>query len=242
MSKWAISITWDDVPHLSASEKADLWDSIPPHQRDARAKGIPALGSGVIYPVAEGAYLVEPFEIPDFWPKAFGLDVGWNRTAAIWGAWDRQTDTIYLYSEHYQGEMPPQVHADAIRARGSWIPGAIDPASAGSSQLDGKKLVDEYRDLQLDLEFADNAVEAGIHAVYRRLASGRLKVFKTLTSWTSEVRLYRRDEKGKIVKERDHLMDATRYLVMTGMARGTVMPRGEVYEEAPRGRNSRTGY
>lgn len=242
MSKWCIGITWSDVPHLSEQEKHDLWESIPPYQRDARAKGIPALGSGVIYPVAETVYVVEPFEIPRHWPKAYGLDVGWNRTAAIWGAWNRQEDTIYLYSEHYVAEAPPQVHADAIQARGYWIPGAIDPASAGASQLDGKRLAEEYRDLQLDLVLADNAVEAGIHAVYRRLSSGRLKVFRTLPAFLSEIRLYRRDEKGKIVKERDHLMDAARYLIMSGMVRGAVEPHGDTWEEQPRGRNSFTGY
>ncbi len=243
MSKWCIGITWDDVPHIDEDDKKRLWDSIPPYQREARTKGIPALGSGVIYPVPESAYVVDPFELPSYWPRAYGLDVGWNRTAAIWGAWDRQNDTVYLYSEHYQGEAPPQIHADAIRARGWWIPGAIDPASSGSSQLDGKRLADEYRDLSLDLALADNAVEAGIHAVYRRLASGRLKVFRTLPNFLSEIRLYRRDEKGKIVKERDHLMDATRYLVMTGMARGTTEAHVHVEDhQQPHGRNVVTGY
>ena len=33
-----------------------------------------------------------------------------------------------------------------------------------------------------------------------------------------EYRLYRRDDKGNVVKERDHLMDATRYLVVSGIA------------------------
>jgi hypothetical protein len=32
-----------------------------------------------------------------------------------------------------------------------------------------------------------------------------------LQNWLSEFRIYRRDEKGKIVKQNDHLMDATRY-------------------------------
>ncbi|MDO9334950.1 MAG: hypothetical protein Q7T61_00985 [Caulobacter sp.] len=244
MSKFCIGITWDDVPHISAEDKALLWDSIPPHQRDARSKGIPALGSGVIYPVSEETYLVDPFDIPRYWPRAYGMDVGWKRTAALWGAWDQQNDVIYLYSEHYMAEAPPQVHADAIRARGAWIPGAIDPASSGSSQFDGKKLINEYQGLGLDLSFADNAVEAGLHAVYRRLVSGRLKVFKTLPSFLSEIRLYRRDEKGKIVKERDHLMDTMRYLVMSGMARATTEAHvmGETYAEAPRGNDSLTGY
>lgn len=241
MSKWCIGITWDDVPHLSEETKKELWAELPPYQRDARAKGIPALGSGVIYPVSPDLYEVEPFAIPDFWPRAYALDVGWNRTAALWGAWDRNEDCVYLYSEHYVAEAPPQVHADAIRARGDWIPGVIDPASSGSNQKDGTALRDEYGALGLDLALADNTVEAGIHAVYRRLVSGRLKVFKTLTNYRSEVRLYRRDEKGKIVKERDHLMDCCRYLIMSGMARAITMPRPEHYE-APRGRDAQTGY
>lgn len=241
--KWAIGITWDDVPHLSAEDKASLWESIPPHQRDARAKGIPALGSGVIYPVSEDVYLVDPFDLPPHWPRAYGMDVGWKRTAALWGAWDQAQDIIYLYSEHYMSEAPPQVHADAIRGRGSWIPGAIDPASSGSSQFDGKKLINEYRSLELDLALADNAVEAGLHAVYRRLVSGRLKVFRTLGSFLSEIRLYRRDEAGKIVKERDHLMDCLRYLVMSGMARATTEAHATHEDHlAPQGRDNVTGY
>lgn len=242
MSKWCIGITWDDVPHLSAEDKAELWESIPPYQRDARSKGIPALGSGVIYPVDPNAYECDPFDIPSYWPKAFALDVGWNRTAAIWGAWDRQEDCVYLYSEHYVAEAPPQVHADSIRARGAWIPGVIDPASSGANQKDGTALRDEYASLGLELSLADNTVEAGIHAVYRRLVSGRLRVFKTLANFRSEIRLYRRDDKGKIVKERDHLMDCARYLIMSGMARATVEPRWDDYQEPVAGRSAQTGY
>lgn len=244
MSKWCIGITWDDVPHLSEADRKELWDTIPPHQRDARAKGIPALGSGVIYPVAEDSYLVDPFAIPPHWPKAYALDVGWNRTAAIWGAWDRDNDTVYLYGEYYVGEAPPQVHADAIKSRGDWIPGVIDPASRGRSQIDGRALMDEYINLGLDLQPARNEVEAGIFAVYRRFQSGRLKVFRTLANYRSEIRLYRRDEKGKIVKERDHLMDAKRYLIMSGMGRAMTEPSRYWGDDHgfDRGRDSHTGY
>lgn len=244
MSKWSIQIDWDDVPHLSDNDKAELIASIPPHQRDARSKGIPALGSGVIYPVSEDAWIVEPFQIPTYWPRAYALDVGWNRTAVVWGAWDRETDTIYIYDEYYVGEAPPQVHAEAIKARGAWIPGVIDPASRGRSQLDGRALRDEYAMMGLDLHLANNEVEAGIFAVYRRLQSRRLRAFSTLQNLRSERRLYRRDDKGKIVKERDHLMDAERYLVMSGMGRATVKPL-EDHEDTrarPSDRYETTGY
>jgi len=241
MSKWSIGIGWDDCPHLTEEDRRELLESIPPYQRDARIKGIPQLGSGVVYPVAPEIYECEPFQIPDYWPKAYALDVGWNRTAALWGAWDRQNDCVYLWSEHYVAEAPPQVHADAIRSRGDWMSGVIDPASSGSNQKDGTALRDEYAALGLNLALADNTVEAGLHACYRRLASGRLKVFRTLNNLLSEIRLYRRDEKGKIVKERDHLMDCMRYLIMSGMARGTTEPRSH-YDDPLVGRSGTTGY
>lgn len=201
------------------------------------------LGAGVIYPVPESIVICDPFEIPEYWPRAYGMDVGWNRTAVIWGAWDRGSDTIYLYSEHYMGQAAPAVHASAIKSRGDWIPGAIDPASAGSSQVDGRALRTEYQKEGLNLFDADNAVEAGIHACYQRLVSGRIQVFRTLRNWTSEFRIYRRDENGKIVKENDHLMDATRYLVMSGMRHARCAPYFDDEDSTiVRKRNSSTGY
>ena len=210
--RFMVSATWDDAPHLSAKEKAELLASIPPHQRDARTKGIPQLGSGAIYPVSEDRLLVDDFRIPAHWPRLFALDVGWNRTAALWGALDRESDTVYLYSEHYAGQELPPVHAAAIKARGSWIPGVIDPAARGRNQKDGSQLLKEYEELGLRLAPAENAVESGIYLVWTMMSTGRLKVFRSLVNWLSEFRIYRRDEKGKIVKANDHLMDDTRYL------------------------------
>lgn len=240
-----VQATWDDAPHLDDKSKEELWNSIPPHERDARSKGIPVLGVGKVYPVPEDSILVEPFEMPRWWPRAYALDVGWNKTAALWGAWDRDSDVVYLYSEYYAGQQPPAVHASAIKTRGEWMTGAIDPASAGANQKDGSTLIEEYRAQGLHLTPADNTVEAGIHSVYQRLSSGGLKVFNTLQSWLSEYRIYRRDEKGKIVKENDHLMDAMRYLIMTGMAHADIEPEEQQEYEwamAEMGRNSVTGY
>lgn len=215
-SKAVVSATWDDVPHLSEQAKKDLWAAIPPFQRDARSKGLPQLGAGAIYPVPESTVKCEPFAIPKHWPRSYGLDVGWNKTAAIFGAYDRETDTGYIYSEHYQGEVEPVVHAEAIKRRGN-LPGAIDPASRGRSQLDGRKLMSEYQDLGLELVEAQNAVEAGLFATWDRFSTGRLKIFSTCQNTLSEFRLYRRDERGKVVKQGDHAMDGVRYWVMTGI-------------------------
>lgn len=244
MSRFCVVATWDDVPHLTEEQKKELWESVPPHEREARAKGIPTMGSGAVYPVEEERYLCDPFELPDYWPRAYGMDVGWNRTAAVWGAWDRTSDTVYIYSEHYMGQAEPSIHADAIKGRGDWIPGAIDPASQGSGQRDGVKLMDEYRKLGLQLVAADNAVEAGIHAVWQRLSTGKLRIFRTLPSLRAELRLYRRDDKGKVVKQNDHALDALRYLIMTGMIYACTEPfaSDDDYDNRQQSRSSTTGY
>lgn len=230
-NRFVLTMGWDHVPHLSEESKAKLLASYPPHERDARSKGIPQLGSGAIYPVPESEIIVPDFEIPAHWPRVYGMDVGWNRTAAIWGAWNRENDCVYLYGEHYRGQAEPSIHAQAIRARGDWIPGVSDPAALGRSQIDGSQLLQTYKDLGLDLEVAFNGVESGIYEVWQRLSTGRLKVFKTCTNWLSEFRLYRRDDKGRVVKENDHLMDATRYLIMSGLERAKTKPI--VKEEKP---------
>lgn len=212
------------MPHLSDAAKAELEAAIPPHQREARSKGIPSIGSGKIYPVPEADIVVADFAIPDHWPRAYGMDVGWQTTACIWGALDRDSDVLYLYSEHYAGDAIPAVHAQAIKARGEWIPGSIDPASRGRSQIDGQQLIEIYRSLGLDLEPANNAVSAGIYEIWQRMVGGRFKVFASLQNWIAEFRLYRRDEKGKLVKVKDHAQDACRYLVMSGLDRARVKP------------------
>lgn len=221
-SKYLVQAGWQDVPHLSEKMQEELLASTPPHLRDARARGIPSLGSGAIFPVEEESFVIEPFDLLPWWPRVYGLDVGWDRTAAVWGALDREADILFLYSEHYMGKAVPAIHASAIRGRGKWIPGVIDPSARNRGQRDGENLLKDYRGERLLLSPANNAVESGLFDVWQRLATGRLKVFGNLKNWLSEYRMYRRDENGKVVKEFDHLMDATRYLVVSGLKRARV--------------------
>ena len=220
-SKYIGMATWDDVPHLTKTQKEELWASIPPFQRDARSKGVPQLGAGAIYPVPESELICEEFAIPEHWRRCYGMDVGWNRTAVVWGATNPDTEVTYLYSEYYRGQAEPILHAEAIKARGE-MPGVIDPASRGRAQTDGQQLLGMYRRHGLDITLANNAVESGLYTVWQTMSAGKLRVFQNLRNWLSEFRLYRRDEKGRVVKDNDHLMDATRYLVVSGLSRAAI--------------------
>ncbi len=237
VKRFWVQAGWNDCPHLDEKTKEELLASIPPHQREARTKGTPSLGSGAIYPIAESDMIVDPFDIPKHWPRAYGMDVGWNRTAVIWGARNPEDSTIYLYSEYYVGSEQPPMHAAGIKARGEWIPGVIDPASNGRSQTDGQQLLTTYRNLGLKINPADNTVETGIYTVWTLFSSGQLKIFSICTNLLSELRKYRRDENGRIVKKDDHLCDSVRYLCVSGRDRMIPhpAPKRVVRESAPGG-------
>lgn len=242
--KYVVQTTWDDVPHLSEDEKKKLWDGCLPHERGARSKGVPSLGSGAIFPYDEDDILIEPIQILPWWPRAYGMDVGWNRTACVWGALDPDSGIIYLYNEYYTGKEVPAIHASAIKARGTWMWGACDPD--GVNQADGTHMFELYEQEGLNLVKADKrSVEAALFKMCQLFESGQLKVFKTLTNWLGEFRTYRRDEAGRIVKKNDHLMDATRYLIYTGMDWATTPSeasesRSSVYNDTER--DQFTGY
>lgn len=237
--KAATFVSWEDVPHLSEEQKAKILAGTPAHQREARTRGIPMLGEGAVYGVLEDDFVVTGFELPKHWPRAYGFDVGWRMNAAIFGAWDRENDIVYIYDEIYRGKTEPLLIAQSIKTRGEWIPGVIDPASAGTNASDGRKLSIIYRDLGLDLRDADNAVEAGIVEVWRRLSEGRLKVFKNCVNLLAEYRIYRRDKNGKVVKQHDHALDALRYFIMSGLKRAVVAPNSDPdhrwWDRGPRG-------
>jgi len=223
-SKYLVQAGWDDIPHMTDNTKAELLQATPPYLRDARSKGIPSLGAGAIYPIELSEILCDPFQIPHYFLRTYALDVGWNRTAVLWAALDRSIDCWYFYTEHYRGKAEPSIHATAIKARGQWIPGLIDPAARGRSQEDGKQLIVTYANLGLKLEPSRNALEAGIYEVWERLSTGRIKIFRTLQNFQAEYRLYRRDEKGNVISQFDHLMDCMRYIVLSGPTRASAYP------------------
>lgn len=222
--KYVVAATWDDVPHLTEDDKERMLSGMMPNEVEARSQGIISIGAGTIYPVAESLIYVDPMKLPDSWPKAFGMDVGWNKTAVIWGAYDEASDTVYIYSEHYMGQAEPAIHADAIRARGAWIPGVVDPHARDRAQADGRKLMEMYLDQGLNLDYAVNSVQTGLQQVWQRMSSGRLKIFNSCLNLQREIRTYHYDKNGKVVKENDHACDALRYLIMSGIQRACTSP------------------
>jgi phage terminase large subunit-like protein len=214
-----LTVSWDDNPYIPQPEKERLRKSTPPHELEAREKGIPSLGSGMVYPVSESEIIVDPFEIPAYWPKVYGLDFGWTApTAATFIAHDRDADIAYIYAEYAASQLTPQSHASNLfQMEADWIPGWCDPAGQQSSQKDGEALITMYLKSGLTITKANNSKESGVQMVLERMQTGRLKIFKNCVKTITELRVYARDDNGIIKKGNDHLMDAMRYAIASGL-------------------------
>lgn len=216
-----INMTIEDAEHYTPEERQAIIDSYPPHEREARAKGVPMLGSGRIFPVAEDAIKVAGFPIPRHWARIVGMDFGWDHyTAAGWLAWDRDADVVYLTEVYRVKEQPVMVHASSIRARGQWIPVAWPHDGLQHDKGSGVQLAQQYKDHGLNMlseraTFTDgsNGVEAGISDMLDRMRTGRFKVFSHCLDFFEEFRMYHRKD-GKIVKENDDAISAVRYGLM----------------------------
>lgn len=78
------TMTINDVEHYTQEEREAIIASYPEHEREARAKGIPIMGSGRVFPIVEDGIKCNAFPIPPHWPRIVGLDFGIDHpTAAV---------------------------------------------------------------------------------------------------------------------------------------------------------------
>lgn len=220
LSRHVTSMTIDDAEHYTPEERAKIIASYPAHEREARSKGIPTLGSGLIFPVVEEDIVVDAFPIPAHWPQIGALDFGWDHpTAAVNLAWDRDADVVYVVRDYRQSRATPIIHAAALKPWGDWLPWSW-PHDGNNDVAAGEALSKQYSAQGLSMlpqhaTFPEggNSVEAGLMEMLDRMQTGRWKVFRNCGSWLEERRIYHRKD-GKVVKERDDVISASRYGMM----------------------------
>lgn len=220
-----IHASWDDAPHLGKAEREELQLSYPEYERDARTKGVPMLGEGRVFTVAEKDIICEPFDISKFpwYAKIVGADFGFNHPgAASWLAWDRDADIVYLYDCYRMSGQQPVYHAAALKRHGQ-IPVAW-PHDGENAGKDGSEAMrKQYADhganmLPYSARYSKKigggqATEPIVQEVLERMKTGRFKVFSNQRDWLEEFRSFHR-KNGKIVKLRDDIIMSTLYGMM----------------------------
>lgn len=223
-----IQMTIEDVDHYTPAERAAIIAAYPEHEREARARGIPIMGSGLVFPVAESTISVDPFPIPPHWGRINSLDFGWNHKAA-WTALahDRDTDTVYVYDCWAARETPVLNQVGMIVAKGQHlVPHAWPHDGLQHDKGSGDQLMQLYKKFGVNMlperaqfeqtadgKYGGNSVEAGVAMMLTRFQARQLRVFSHLNDWFQELRMYHRKD-GIIVKADDDLISATRYGLM----------------------------
>jgi phage terminase large subunit-like protein len=214
-------MTIEDVDHYTDEQRKAIIASYPAHEREARINGTPMLGSGRIFPIAEELLYDEDVEIPSHWARICGIDFGYDHPfAGVWIAWDRDRDAVHVYDTYRASGESVNLQAPTVRSRGEWIPVAWPHDGLQHDKGSGEQLAEQFRKAGVNMlleratfEDGTNGVEAGIQEMLMRMETGRFKVSKHLKEWFEEFRMYHR-KGGKIVKERDDLLSATRYAIM----------------------------
>jgi phage terminase large subunit-like protein len=217
-----VTMTIDDALHISPEQRQKIIDGYAPHEREARARGTPLLGSGRIFTEAE-ANISEPAieDVPKSWAKLWSIDFGIGHpfAACLW-LWDRDNDVIHLHHVIRMADKMPSDHARAMQPLGAAVPVAWPHDGNNRSTVTGAPLAAAYRQeglamLPTHATWPEGGVstETGIIEMQMRMATGRLKVANHLSMFFEEYRLYHRKD-GLIVKLRDDILSAARIGIM----------------------------
>lgn len=225
------SATIYDAPHISKERADEMIAKYPAHEREARSKGVPMMGSGRIYPVPEEDITVQPFEIPSYYREIIGIDFGLDHPAGtVKVVHDPDQDILYVVSAHKKSDMDYIAHSSVIKKAGGDVHGDRVPVAWPH---DGHKRQNVQTGLiQTKKQYKSEGVsllgrsarykndkgggqdtEPVIEEIYTRMTTGKFKVFSTCTQWFEEFRNYHRKD-GVIVRKRDDIMAATNYAVM----------------------------
>jgi phage terminase large subunit-like protein len=194
----------------------------PEWQRENRAAGLPVQGGGAVFPYAVSSILEDPIDyIPDHWTKIWGVDFGIDHPfAAVLTAWDRDADVFHVIATFRQKGSLPLNHAYAIKQICSNMPVAWPQDGYQKDKGSGYELRKQYaahdlimRPTHAKWESGDRDTEAGLMEMSQRMTTGRFKVARHLQEWQVEFMNYRRKD-GKLVKENDDLLSATRIAIM----------------------------
>lgn len=217
-----VHMTIDDALHIKPEDRQKIIDGYLPHQREARARGIPLLGSGVIFTMPEDS-VTEPAirDVPQYWVKLWGIDFGIGHPfGAALILWDKDTDIIHVHHAFKIADALPINHASAMKPIGADVPVAWPQDGTQREKSSGEELASSYKKegLRTLPEHATwpgggNSTEAGVLEMQEREKNGKIKYASHLTELMEERRFYHRKD-GLIVKTKDDILSAVRVAIM----------------------------
>ena len=177
--------------------------------------------SGLVYQEFDrNIHVVEPFEIPEHWPKDRSIDFGVrNPFCCLFFAHDEHDDVLHVYDEYYVTEKTSLENGRSLNNRQRFKRETYRWTVADPESRDGRMTL--MRECGIDTKPAPKhlGVVETINWVKERLAldtAGKphLVIHSNCKHLIKEFRLYKwaKSEKGdRVVKANDHALDSLRY-------------------------------
>lgn len=152
-----------------------------------------------------------------------GIDPGLKNAAFVWIAFD-ENNHAHVFDEVLIQEGTVVDYAQSIRQTNSkWGISqplyVIDPSARNRSLTNAESVEAELNRQGIYPIHGQNAVEAGVQQIRRRMQQGAFFVSRECRGLRSEAEEYRLEDRPdgefKVVKENDHRADATRYGCMS---------------------------
>lgn len=219
-------VSVDECAHIRGEVRERLEATIPEHERDMRLRGIPLLGEGLIYPVAESRLKVPSFQPMPWMKRLKGIDIGYKHVGLAWMLFNPETGQRIVYRTEKLESVTVAEQCAALNGMWDDVPTVFPPDVNNTEKGSGDALRKIYgkhlRGRMLDFENEDGSrfVEPGLMQTLDWMRAGLWRVCDQGNEpYFREIRMYHR-KNGKVVKENDHVMDATRYTGMMVARRG----------------------
>lgn len=223
----------DDNPYIDDDYRTQF-DSLSPARRKALLLGDwDANDLQFFTEWNKEIHVIEPFEIPSWWPRERGLDWGHHDPfAVVWGAWN--DDTIYIYKEIYERFLTTDQQVALVKQvnDGDHVSITYADTQIFAKTGHGEPIATSYARQGLPCVGAMKMRVSGWTAIRNRLvpridAEGvprcRIYIFSTCRNLIKEIGALPRDPRNSEDADSDapdHACDALRYLVMTHGRKG----------------------
>lgn len=211
-------------PAFHQEEYDRLKATMPEWKFDLFLRGIFTRPAGLIYGNWQMEWFIEPFDIPEHWPRTVGTDFGGVNTAALFTAAEldernQPTGILIHYREYLAGDLATEDHVKAMLAGEPRKPDGSTVLRAWGGAPSEDQWRREFTRAGLPTYRPPvKEVELGIDRVYAAQAEGKIRAFKTLSMYREQKLTYSRetDEKGEPTdkiedKSSYHIMDCERY-------------------------------
>ena len=237
-----VVVDMDDNPHLSEAGKARALAQYSGEEREARKSGRFVSFGGLIYPEFSWTeHRIPELQVPA-WQEGVpghlqdsainqefevivGIDPGLRNPGVVFCFLDFN-DCLTVFDEILLPDRTIRDVCQEIRKRElkwritpRWY--VIDPASRNRNGQTGRSDQQTFSDHGIHTYPGQNDQMAGINKVKERIQARKLLVSDNCQTLRAEFKRYRwaqstrsLDDKEKVVKKDDHLLDALRYVVM----------------------------